>query len=214
MEAFNALNYNPNQSGSVLPIGKYPVIIESSEVKPNKENNGGYLQLNLKIIDGEHKGGGGVYRLNLYNQSQQAVEIAHNQLSSVCHVISVFNITDSSQLHDIPFIVEVGPQKNDAKYTEVKKVFDICGNEPGKQNQSAPTQPQAPKVLAQAPAAAWSEPIQPQTTATAWNQTVQAHVNNTQQHQAQSSQQAQSQPAWGVQPQQPPSDVPAWAVKR
>jgi hypothetical protein len=64
---FNPNNYNPEQSAGQLPLGKHPVVIESSEVKANKANDGGYLQFNLKIIDGPNAGITGPYRLNLYH---------------------------------------------------------------------------------------------------------------------------------------------------
>ncbi len=143
IQAFNAQNYDPTQGVGGLPIGRHPVVIQSSEVKANSKNDGGYLQLDLKVIDGPQSGTVGAYRLNLYHSNQQTVEIAHRQLSAICHVVNVFNVQDSGQLHNIPFIVEVGPQKNDPQYTEVKKVFDINGNEPGKAGQGqAPAQTQ------------------------------------------------------------------------
>ena len=132
IQPFNANNFDPTQGVGGLPIGRHPVIVESSEVKANKANDGGYLQLNLKVIDGPQAGTVGAYRVNLYHSNPQTVEIANRQLSAISHVTGVFMIQDSAQLHNIPFIVEVGPQKNDAQYTEVKKVFDINGNEPGK----------------------------------------------------------------------------------
>ena len=132
IQPFNANNFDPTQGVGGLPIGRHPVIVESSEVKANKANDGGYLQLNLKVIDGPQAGIVGAYRLNLYHSNPQTVEIANRQLSAISHVTGVYMIQDSAQLHNIPFIVEVGPQKNDAQYTEVKKVFDINGNEPGK----------------------------------------------------------------------------------
>lgn len=135
MQQFDANQFDPTQSTGGLPIGRHPVIIESSEVKATQANDGGYLQLNLKIIDGPQSGTVGAYRLNLYNSNQTAVEIAHRQMSAICHVLGVFNVQDSEQLHNIPFIIEVGPQKNDPQYTEVKKVFDQNGNEPGKAGQ-------------------------------------------------------------------------------
>ena len=147
IQAFNAQQYDPTQGGGSLPVGRHPVIIESSEVKANKANDGGYLQLNLKLIDGPQMGTTGAYRLNLYHSNPQTAEIAHRQLSAICHVIGVFNVQDSQQLHNVPFIVEVGLQKGEEAaqkgYTEVKKVFDINGNEPGKAGQGAPAaQPQ------------------------------------------------------------------------
>ena len=132
IQPFNANNFDPTQRVDGLPIGKHPVIIQSSDVKATKANDGGYLQLDLLIIDGPQKGTVGAYRINLYNASQQAVDIANRQMSAISHVTGVFMIQDTAQLHNIPFVVEVGPQKNDPQYTEVKKVYDIHGNEPGK----------------------------------------------------------------------------------
>ena len=205
IQAFNAQQFDPTQSTGGLPIGKHPVIVDSSEVKPNKENNGGYLQLNLKIIDGPQQGTVGAYRLNLYHSNQQTVEIAHRQLSAVCHVTGVFMLQDSAQLHNIPFIVEVGPQKNDAQYTEVKKVFDIQGNEPGKagHGQAAAQPAQAPAGFApQQPA---QQPHQP-AAAPAWGQAPQ-------QQPAAAPQQPAGAPAWGQQaPAQQPAQAPAPAA--
>lgn len=138
LQPFNARNVDPTQGMGGLPIGKHPVIAVKSEVKPTKDNDSGFLQFDLQIIDGPNKGTTGAYRLNLYHSSQQTVEIAHRQLSALCHVTGVFDVQDSSQLHNIPFIVEVALQKepNPNKYTEVKRVFDINGNEPGHQGQN------------------------------------------------------------------------------
>jgi hypothetical protein len=207
LQAFNAQQFDPTQGGGSLPVGRHPVIIESSEVKANKANDGGYLQLNLKLIDGPQTGTTGAYRLNLYHSNPQTAEIAHRQLSAICHVIGVFNVQDSQQLHNIPFIVEVGLQKGEEAaqkgYTEVKKVFDMNGNEPGKAGQgAAPAQPQQQQpqggAWGQQPA---QQPAAQQPAAPAWGGG----------QPAQQPQQPQQQPAaaWGQQPQQQPAQQPA-----
>ena len=206
IQAFNAQQYDPTQGGGSLPVGRHPVIIESSEVKANKANDGGYLQLNLKLIDGPRMGTTGAYRLNLYHSNPQTAEIAHRQLSAICHVIGVFNVQDSQQLHNIPFIVEVGLQKGEEAaqkgYTEVKKVFDINGNEPGKAGQGAPAaqpqqQPAAQGGFGQQQPA--QQPQQPQGNAPAWGGGQPA------QQQPQGAP-AGNAPAWGQQPAQQPAE--------
>ena len=211
IQAFNAQQYDPTQGSGSLPVGRHPVIIESSEVKANKANDGGYLQLNLKLIDGPQTGTTGAYRLNLYHSNPQTAEIAHRQLSAICHCVGVFNVQDSSQLHNIPFIIEVGLQKGEEAaqkgYTEVKKVFDINGNEPGKAGQGAPAaQPQ--QQPAQGGGAWGGQPAQqpaaqPQGDAPAWGGGQPA------QQQPQGAP-AGNVPAWGQQPaQQPAAQQPA-----
>lgn len=170
MQAFNALTVDPSQSVGSMPVGTHRVIICGSEVKASKSGESGYLELQLEIIDGEHKGTHGAYRLNLYHSNPQTVEIAYRQFSAVCHVVGVYQVQDSVQLHNIPFMVEVGLQKepNPEKYSQVKRVFDVNGNEPGKQGQAAPAQAPAPAAQpAAAPAWGQSAPQQP---APAWGQ--------------------------------------------
>lgn len=179
---FDATQVDPTQGMGQLPVGRHPVVIIGSEIRPNKDNTGGMLVLELGIIDGPHKGTTGPYRLNLYNNSQKAAEIAHKQLSAICHVTGVFKVDDSAQLHNIPFMVEVGEQPKsdsnpDGKYTEIKKVFDRNGNEPGKapaptaqQPAQAPQPPAAPQAPAQPQWGAQQPAAQPQAPAAAWGQ--------------------------------------------
>lgn len=200
---FDARSVDPVQSIGSLPIGKHPVVIESSDIKATKANakgqSNGMLRLVLSVIDGPAKGTTGGVNLNIYHSgsenSAKTVEIAMQKLSAICHVTGVFTLTDTTQLHGIPFIVEVVSQNNaeNPHYTEVKRVFDIHGHEPVRgQGPQAPqvTQPMAPaqppqptQLPAQPPQApAWNQPAQqpqqpPQPTqqpAAAWNTSTQA----------------------------------------
>src|SRR5690606_4009610 len=112
-QAFDATKVDPTQGVGQLPVGKHPVKIVDSEIKAAKTEGAGFLQLDLIVLDGPRKGAMGAYRLNLYNSNEKAVEIAYKQLSAVCHVCGVLQVTNSSQLHDIPFIVEVEPQEDE-----------------------------------------------------------------------------------------------------
>ena len=186
---FDATQVDPTQSAGMLPVGRHNVVIESSEIKPTKSNDGGYLQLNLRVIDGEDEGATGPYRLNIYNSSPKAVEIAHRQLSAICHAVRVYKLSDSGELHNIPFQVEVGLQRgeNPQGYTEVKKVFAQDGSEPGQPAQAQPQAQQQPQAQGQQPA--WGQP-QPQQAP---------------------AQPQQARPQWGNQPAQPQqAPTPPW----
>lgn len=154
LQPFNPQEHDPSQSVGQLPVGRYPVVIKASEVTAAKSGSSGMLVLELEIADGEHRGSTGAYRLNLYNENQQAAQIAMRQLSALAHAIGHLQpITDSQVLHNRPFIVEVGLQKGEeaAKkgYTEVKRVFDINGQEP--QKGRAPSAPQGQQGQQQQP---------------------------------------------------------------
>ena len=175
---FDASKVEPQAPMSQLPVSGpegLPVIIKESELKENKEKSGGYLELILEVIDGEHKGCTGPYRLNLFHTNQQTVNIAYAQLSAICHCVNEFQVADSSQLHNKPFNVIVGLQKGEAGeekgYTEVKAIRNSDGSAPGKAKPASapvapPVSPVAP-VAVQPVAPAWTAPEAPATPA-AW----------------------------------------------
>ena len=228
MNAFDPNMYNPaGNGGGQLPVGRHPVIIENAEVKAASSGNGGLVEFTLKIIDGPNAGQTGPYRLNLYNSSVKAVEIANQQLTSICCLTGQYRLgadgKDLTVLFNIPFVVEVQMQKESTEYTEITKLFDM-NMQPAKKgggNTAAQPQPQAqapaqPQAQAQArPRPSWSAPasdqapaqqVQPQTQQAAWGAPAQDAAP---QQQAQA--QAQPQAAWGGQTQQQETK-PAWGA--
>ena len=61
-----------------------------------------------------------------------------SQLAAYCAVTGRQGFNDTSELHNIPFMVEVGPQKNNDQYTEVKGVYFLDGRDAASNPQSAP----------------------------------------------------------------------------
>lgn len=179
-QGFNARTTEPAAMGApqlpVSPKEGWPVVITSSEMVATSGNaNNGMLVLNLLIIEGEHKGEEGVYRLNLYHTNEKTVEIANRQLSAVCWVTGKPDAKVSEELHNIPFRAVVELQKDPeaaAKgYTQVKGVLDIQGNQPGKTGASvaAAPAPAAPPVPPAPAAPAWggTAPAEPAASAAA-----------------------------------------------
>lgn len=104
---FNATNISHSQVFTPLPAGDYPAIITESEVKPTKDGQGQYLQLKLQIQGGEFSGRTLFDRLNLWNNNQQAQEIAQRTLSAICHAVGILQVGDSQELHNRPLIATV-----------------------------------------------------------------------------------------------------------
>jgi hypothetical protein len=164
---FNAAQYQPKYGGGgSLPPGKYKGVITDSAVEPTKKGNSGMLVLEIQVIEGPLSGGKMVDRLNLFHPDAQTVEIANRQLSAYCHVLNVQVVSDTAQLHNIPFCFEVGWQKGneptaekpEGGYVEIKALADINGNEPGKARGPAAAPAAAPPPP---PAAAPPAQVQP-----------------------------------------------------
>lgn len=168
--SFNSQQHQPQYGGGGgLPVGRYKGVIVASaqeNVEKNGQIVGGYLALDLTPIEGPLAGTKQTDRLNLHHVNPKTVEIANKQMSAYCHVTGVYTFKDTAQLHNIPFWFEVGWQKGqepsaekpNGGYTEVKALWDINGNEPGKTGGGAmaaapPAPPVAPAAPPVAPAA-------------------------------------------------------------
>jgi len=175
-QGFSARTVAPQGNFSQLPISSsdgWPMVITASEMKASKGNaNNGYLELNVRIIEGEHTGQEGKYRINLFNENAKTVEIAARQLSALCHVCNNPDAVDSSQLHNQPFRGVVGLQKkanaDDADMTEIKGVKHMDGSDPGKSNGAGPAAAPAPPAPPQQAPQAPVQPAAPQQAAPAW----------------------------------------------
>lgn len=119
---FDASKVDPQDSFDPVPLGEYKAIIESSEMKPTKNNAGSYLQLTFKIIDGDYKNRLIFDRLNLNNQNQTTVEIAQRALSAICHAVNVLHPKDSAELHNKPLIIKVGIRKGTGDYSDQNEI--------------------------------------------------------------------------------------------
>ncbi len=136
--SFDANQHAPKQLGAIVPPGKWPFVISDTAIVPTKAGDGGMFVVTFNTPQGNIQ-----MRYNLWNQSPKAVEIAHGQLSALCHATGVFKVNwpnQGAELRNAQGMIEVGlqdPDKPDG-YTEVKRVFDKNGNEPGKAPAAAP----------------------------------------------------------------------------
>jgi len=102
---------DPNLSFEPLPAGKYLCIITNSEMKPTKNGAGEYLQLELEVIDGPHKGRKVWDRLTLKHPNELTVRIARGTLAQIRQATGVTNPRDSCELHNLPLVASVGLKK-------------------------------------------------------------------------------------------------------
>jgi hypothetical protein len=156
---FDARQVDPQQSFEPIPAGWYNMMIVESEMKPTKDGNGAYLQLTLKVVDGEHAGRQVFDRLNLQNQNPVAAEIAYKRLSAYCHATGVIQVQDSQQLHGIPFKARVSVRTDSTGQYEpsnevkaVKHINEETGTTAAPAQQSFQQPQQAPQQQQQPPA--------------------------------------------------------------
>ena len=98
----------PGASTSLVPAGRYNVQIVSSDLLPTKEGSGQYILFEMLVLDGPQQGRKIFDRLNIVNRSPQAVEMANRSLASICRATGRAGVGETSELHNIPFILDVG----------------------------------------------------------------------------------------------------------
>jgi len=192
--SFNANQFEPNQGGGGIhpPAQKVPFRITNTEIKENSAKDGGYFKVEFTSPMGV------VFQnYNIWNKTPKAVEIAHGQLSALCRAVNIYQIDWSNEgaaLRNAQGLMDVGYQKgeepspdnpNAKGYTELKRVYDMAGNDPSKpgqaqQPQAQPVQQAQPQQVAaqpmtQQPNGAWGatpapqQPVVQQAAPAGWN---------------------------------------------
>lgn len=149
MTVFDATQHEPQQSGGKHPPGnKFPFTLTATEVKDTKAKDG------QKLFEVTFTSPVGSIRnnYNLWNVNDQARKISVGQLSALCHATGIFKVNFKDPISEGPDgreliggkgLMDIGFQsgqepsaeKPEGGYVEIKKVYDINGNEPG--NKSA-----------------------------------------------------------------------------
>ena len=123
-----------------LPPGSYEVIIAQSDIKATKAGTGEYIELEMQIVDGEYQGRRIWERLNVNNPNKTAEDIAKAALGALCMAVGVDDLTDTEQLHDIPFIIGVEIDRKDPTRNRVMSYGQAAAPAP----KPAPAKPAAP----------------------------------------------------------------------
>lgn len=138
-EVFDASQIAPQQGGGKHPVGnKWDFQITHTAIEETKDKTGGMFVVTFTSQVGQI-----VARYNIWNPSEQTRKIAQGQLSALCHAIGIFQIqfaTEGANIRGARCKGDVGFQsgheptaeKPEGGYVELKKVYDMNGNEPGK----------------------------------------------------------------------------------
>ena len=111
LNGFDANQVEPTSSFDPLPAGKYVAAITNSEMKPTKQGDGSYLELEFTVVDGEYKDRKVWDRLCINHPNATTVKIARGNLSAICRAVGVMQPRDSVDLHNIPLQITVKCKK-------------------------------------------------------------------------------------------------------
>lgn len=131
-----------------FPPGEYEMMVVRSANKATKSGSGSYLELEMHCIAGPLAGRRHWERLNLNNPSHQTVKIAQEQLARLCVALGLDEVSDSEELHDRPFIAEMGIDKKDSSKNVIwdyRSAAAAPAPTPGRPAPPAPA-PAAPKA--------------------------------------------------------------------
>lgn len=149
--SFDATKYDPSQTMVKHPTGKYLARITGTDLTPvrDKPEHGRFVVEFTTPAGTIQKG----YNL-WFPSSPQTADIAHRELSALCHCVGVFRVEMANRGRELIGAecgIEVAVQEKNPEYNQVAKVFDRNGNEPGKGAAPQQQQPQAqPQAQAQA----------------------------------------------------------------
>lgn len=169
---FDASKVQPQQPGAMggHPPGIFDHQISNTYLKPS--NNNQHLMLHVEFTT---PAGSVTERFIVDGTSAQAIEIAQKQIAALCHSVNVYRLSYPKNPDGSPVMdqaarelrgakgrIEIAPQMKDGKdtgYVEVKKYFDVNGNEPGKPAQNQQPQQQQPQggqpPMQQQPGGGW-----------------------------------------------------------
>jgi hypothetical protein len=117
---FDANEYEPGKSFDVLPPGEYKVILTDICEKTTKAGNGKYLAAAMQIVEGEHADRMIWSNFNVENPNPKASEIGRRELADLCRAVGVPAPKSESQLLNVPIVVKLAVDKNDATRNVVK----------------------------------------------------------------------------------------------
>lgn len=176
LQDFDARSVQPQQPSGMgsHPCGMFDFQISNTYLQPSENNKHLMLHIEFQSPAGRH-----MERFIVDGESAKAIEIANKQISAICHATNVFRLTYPKHPDGTPIFdqaarelrgargrMEIGYQKGhepsaekpEGGYVEIKKYYDVAGNEPGKSGaapQPIAAQQQAPQTNSNPAPTAW-----------------------------------------------------------
>jgi hypothetical protein len=129
----------PERRNEPLPEGAYSVVVSTTQTRETKAGNGTYLEIEMEIVEGDHKGRRIWDRINLRNPSDAAVEIGMRRISSIGRILGIDRLMNSEQLHGKMLVVTIAHRERDGRTSvDVKGYAAGKGAAPAKRVEAVP----------------------------------------------------------------------------
>ncbi|MEJ7804372.1 MAG: DUF669 domain-containing protein, partial [Telluria sp.] len=127
LSGFNAHEV-PASTYGAMPPGLYAVMATASERKTTKKGDGEYLQFTVDVLEEKYNNKKLWVRLNLWNSNPTAVSIAKEELAAFCLAVGIPAPEDSSELLNIPFVVQLGVESDGrgGEQNKIKKYYSVA----------------------------------------------------------------------------------------
>jgi hypothetical protein len=136
---FDPSAIEPDRPIEPLPPGPYAVVVTNTSLRETKSGSGTYLEIEMEVVEGDHKGKRIWDRLNLRNPSDTAVEIGMRRLSSICRILGLERLPNSELLHGKTLVATVAHRDRDGRVNvDVKGYAASKGAAPAKRVEAVP----------------------------------------------------------------------------
>lgn len=129
-----SLNFNADEQEPMAPLGawtpaKQRVTVEGADVKPTKNGDGEYVEIQFRAMDGPNEGRAHWERYNIANPNPEAERIAKAAFASLCLALGVPKVKDTDELVGRQCVIEtnVGKRKDTGEdQTRVRGYYEAA----------------------------------------------------------------------------------------
>lgn len=108
------------------------VVVKESDVKTTQAGTGEYIKITCEVMEGDYQGRKVWHNFNIVNPNEKAVQIGRGQLKRLNQVLGISELTDTSELHGVPFKILVNIRKGTGGYDDqnvIKKFLPLTDDE-------------------------------------------------------------------------------------
>lgn len=126
--AFGGNAFDPSQVDEPQGFEPLPTDVEfhweigDAEIKPTKNGDGTMLKVRCNVLGPSHAGRVVFANLNIQNPSQQAEQIAHQQLGALCRALSLTALSDSDELIGGQFVARCRTKAANGQYAAQSEI--------------------------------------------------------------------------------------------